>query len=181
MRKARIVARNRLPVVVILGASSALWVIALSPMSSAAGERQAMPGCKSASAMLGTQPGMIRFIVHCRATSVGGFTTFNISRYGSRNQTYRGSGILKYTQRPMLSGSGDHARFGVCELSRAGLACRARARGRITFSGQMRVRRGAQCAKRVTIEVLLLPVCEHGDCGGSLKTRVLVDGRPRGC
>lgn len=136
--------------------------------------------CTSGKVVLGTRPGVVNFSAECSGAATGDVANLVLGRY-SRGGDH-GTGILRFSHRPTLTGSGAVGSHGVCLAIPGGLGCNAKADGRAKLTGRIWVRKGQQCAKRVELKTPKPPVCNsRGVCIAVARMKILARGLPRGC
>ena len=161
----------------VYGAASSSWTTDIYSTEGHAG--RSIATCSSGDVSLGSQPGIINFSANCQAPHSGGVVRFDLIRYSVHDP--RHPGILKFSRRPHLTGPGVGGQYGACMLRQNVLGCHARANGRVRVSGKIWVPRARRCAKRIVLEVILPPQCNHEECLAAARVKVLAKGRPRGC
>jgi hypothetical protein len=137
--------------------------------------------CTSGRVFLGARAGAINFSADCSGPAKGVVVGVVLGRSSRRDPSGK-SGIITFSHKPSLTGTGARERHGVCLVIRGGLGCHAGAYGRVRILGRIWVRKGQQCAKRVELKTPKPPICNsRGVCFAVERMRILASGQPRGC
>lgn len=137
--------------------------------------RSLRPPCRAAHVALGRKPRDIRIEALC------------LRRHGHRfalTVNRRSGSILGYEHRPRAFGPGAVSAHGLCELSRLGLTCEARARGRVTLITHIRVAAASRCRDQLRITQVVPDSCQrkpYAACPENLVIQEFFRGLPRGC
>ncbi len=136
--------------------------------------------CRSAVVGLGWRPGVLRLRARClrRHAHFFRFIVNRASRSGGA------AAIEGFSRRPLTRGPGTVSKHGSCEATRFGLVCEARARGRVTLQGTLRVAPGSQCATSFSITQVAPDSCQlkpNAACPESLEIEQLFRGPAHGC
>jgi len=167
------------PRAAILAVGLSLLVSATIAQPATSAEGWLKPHCQRGSAVLGKQPGLIRFSVACHRGK-GLFFRFVISR-GDRAGKH--VTISAFSRRPRLGGTGAVASHGFCQRLRQELACRGRGRGKVRLQGWIEVPTVRQCRSRILLVQVVPSACNPNReyCDGALKVDSLYNAVPRGC
>lgn len=141
-------------------------------------KQRSRANCTNGKVFLGSRAGVIGFSAECSAPATGGVAGVVLGRVSRTDR----SGILHFSHRSSLTGTGARKAHGVCLAIRGGLGCRAGADGPVKMLGRIWVQKGNQCVKRVELKTPKPPICNsRGVCIAVARMRILASGLPQGC
>lgn len=136
--------------------------------------------CTHGKVFLGKESGVIRFAVRCTAPARGARVGFSLARYSLTTQRSKPR-IRHFDHHPTVLGPGTTTKVADCRSVATVVDCQVSARGRITISGEFRVKRTTECEMGVSIVVAEPPKCTGQVCPASLAVKTLTRGLPRDC
>lgn len=144
------------------------------------------PDCMRARVFVGREPGEVDFVAECFTGPKGGRVGFTVGGHWLDEEEQEGDpGVRGFSRRPRSTGPGAVDSYGSCKRFRKELSlnCEARARGRVTISGDLQFNPEERCSIGVSV-IVRRPVerCRDTLCAmPDYRGRFLASGKPSGC